>query len=264
MLYPFLLTIMEFNSDSRLDEISVIVLPDSFQDVFIDLQFYQVLASLLTAGGVSSQVKIKAARICARLPAVRKSISHDPEVIDRHICFCLNSFDVILQADFVEEDEDRIDQLIDLTQRLFRTYSFDELQKDNMLPTSRRFLTNLGKLIVFSMESYFRVGSSRSESICEVMNQILTQTVKKEDEFLGDILMQAIKKYIESFFCDTKEMRGLDDSTLALTDPKEIKINIEGSIKAFEECYHYLEAVKQYIIEQFAHRFIKELSVELS
>lgn len=252
---------MEFNSDVRLDETLPIILPDSFQDIFIDLDLYKVLAAALNSKLLPSRIKIKVARICARLPSVRKSISHEPGLIDNHLCFCLNAFESILLADLIEDEEDRIDQLIDLSLRIFRVYSFDELQKPAIRSTFANYLVNLDKLMVFALEKYFALGSSRSDNLSQVLIQILTQSIKKEDEVLGEVVLQAVKKYVEVFFSDVIEIGGLEESALALTDPNEIRVNIENSIKAFEECYHYLEAVKQVIMDNFANRFIKELTV---
>ena len=41
------MTVMEFNSDNRVDDVSAIVLPDSFQEVYLNFDFLEGLLIVL-------------------------------------------------------------------------------------------------------------------------------------------------------------------------------------------------------------------------
>lgn len=260
MNFPYLLNIMEFNSEMGLDDIKPIILPDSFQDNFIDFNFLESLLNMLRFQSVPVALKAKCLRVLSKLPAVRKSVTRNPAVSDSFMIFCMRSVEVILSTNFGNEGENSIDEVLDLISRLFLVYTVGELVR---LPTSfHPFLNQLDSLLTHIFKDSYHLASTRSRQVNEILRSLLSESERCEDDPMSKLLFNAIRKYFEIFFSPgSTHLALIDESVIGNSDSKELKDYISGSLDLFEEAYRSCSDVKQTVLNELVPGFIQNFTV---
>lgn len=259
MLFPFLLTVMEFNSESRLDDVGPMVLPDAFQDQFVDIVLYEAYISLLTSSNVQMDSKMIIAKICGRLPAARKTIATEPQILQHHISFCLTAFRTILSIDLGDR-EAQSEEMLDMAARLFRIYSITDLCQPPTAAPYAGFLEGLEILLKKIYAGHFSVGSSQAELASQAVTTLLTHAVKHEDQGVGQLIMRVLQAYADRFFQDADSC-SLEDRLLNAADSADLRSAVEASFRSLEESYHFLDAAKPILLEQVVGQFLGRLEV---
>jgi hypothetical protein len=160
--FPFMMTMMEFNSEARLDEIGPIVLPDNFNEKYLDFDFFQRLCSFVLHYSVDEELRFEVVKVLSRMPSVRKNISRDPRQADEFIKFLLLAFQSITNSKFETLGTQVLEELLDFGQRLFRVYKIGELARfEQNFPPFVRQLAGMAEL-VFKTDYCVRHSSSRS------------------------------------------------------------------------------------------------------
>lgn len=263
LCFPFLLTVVEFNSDCRLDEITPIILPDAFQDQFVDLQLYDIFFCLLTDSRVPRCYSQTVVKICCRMPAVRNTISLEPQTYKGHIAFCLKTFTTMADRAIKDQCLETIDLLLDHCHRLFRTFAFDELQVDDLKDLFVSFLGHLGLLAESLIATNFELGSSRLDNMGQILTTILTQCVKQDNQLLEHILLAVVRRLILWLF-DDRLSAPTFSPTLITADAKDIRTSLDQSLAVFEECYCYLDVARSLILNDLVMAFMTRLEVTSS
>jgi hypothetical protein len=107
--FPFLMTVGEYYSDNLVENLSPIVLPDSYTDDFFDEELVGSLKRIITIEIVSandnridrtvkeslSNLSLLAAKILAKFPAVKRNAAHDETKIKRWTAALIPSFCLI-------------------------------------------------------------------------------------------------------------------------------------------------------------------------
>ena len=263
LIFPYLLSILEFNSENRIESICVICLPDSFQDRFLDFDLFETVLQLITSNVLSPQFRTKCLRVLCKLPGARRTVSHDPELSDKFIVFIMKMFALLPAGDYGNDKEICIDEILDGVQRFFRVYTIEDMNRhmDSALP----FFSVVFGLVesVFSM--FYKIGSERAEQINDLMNYFLNYSVKKNDPQLSECILKTLRFYVETFFTiESNHFALLDEEILNHSDLKELKVAISASFKMFEESYHYIEEVKNLLHEQLSQTFFESFTKFIS
>lgn len=255
--FPFMLTVLDFNSDNRMDETDPIVLPSSFKEVYIDFNFFMALITLLKSS-CDNQAKMKIVQILARIPAVRKNVTDIKDQLDKYIEFCMRSVEVIMSVNFEEDTDLCLDELMDLILRMFRVYNLEELGM--YVSVFSTFMSCVSKLIEGVFSRNYKIGSPRAEAVNDILMHFLSQAVRKSDDQLTSFVVNTLKSYIAVFFIDDRAGSVLDEETADHSDIKELKSAVSASFKIFEEAYHYFEDVKTLVKVDLSQRFLTEFS----
>ncbi len=253
MTFPFLISIMEFNSEHTLDTTDVIFLPDCFQELFIDLPFFEALLAAALETGLPLSLRAKAVKVLSRLPAVRRTISHDAAESDRFLTFCMRATVRIVGGHFGDLSEACLDEVIDMIERTNRIYSVEDLCKH--LDVAQPFIRAVLQVVRGIFSKRYTIGSQRAERANEILLHFLTYSVKRNDREIGQAIADMVAFYVDSFFGQAPASVLLDEEVLANSDLREIKGDIAASYKLFEESYHYLEDVKLLIHTKMADAF---------
>lgn len=259
VLFPFMLTVMEFNSESRLDDVGPMVLPDAFQDQFIDTDLYEAYLVLLGSPNLEIDQKMNVTKICSRIPAARKTIATDPDSLHKHINFCFAAFRLIISVDLGDK-ESQAEEMFDMAARIFRVYSIVDLCQPPTASRFKDFLSGLEILLKKVYAGHFAVGSNQADLASQVITTLLTHAVKHEDEIVGQVVLQVLQAYAARFFSDA-DTCSLDDQILSAADALELKGSIEASFRSLEESYHFLDAAKPILLEKIIGQFLLQLDV---
>lgn len=253
MTFPFLITIAEFNSEHPLDATCVLYLPDAFQDAFIDLPFFDALVATALAPGLPLAMRLKALRVVSRLPAVRRTISHDPQLCERFLTFCMSAAVRIIGGHFGELSDVCLDEVVDMIERVNRIYSIEDLCRH--LEVANQFIDAVLGVVRGIFSKRYTIGSQRAERANDILLHFLTYAVKKNDQQICRAIVEVVSFYVDTFFGQASAAALLDEDVLGNSDLREIKGDISASYKLFEESYHYLEDVKVLINCRMAEAF---------
>lgn len=188
LTFPFNLTYFDFNSDQNQSDITITIFPEDFSLTLSDIDFYDCLFNLVTAGNL--EIKLSALRILSRISSTRLSIFEEP-IKDLFKGKFIMGFSILVKNSPLDNQEFSV-EIVEYALRIIFVFGFNSVKNS---PFFADFLMAAKEYCLATLKICTQIDNPLFYRLVEFWNKLETTISSSDIESRSSFLLEAVTNY---------------------------------------------------------------------